>query len=116
MYEDDEKPLRYHLPEKFVRDPDEPVFLEKFEAGRLDWIRKCEAPEGKKTPEALQALLRETADTQGGEAWRAVTGRGELLRLFSVNDLAKELSGKKTITVHPSGQYFLCVARARLGV
>jgi len=116
MLEDDEKPIRYHLPEEFVLDPGEPVFLDKIETGTLDWIRQYDVPEGKKTPESLQAFVRETALAQGGEAWRAVTERGEVLCVFSVYKLAKELSGKKTITKHRTDQYFLGVARARLSI
>jgi hypothetical protein len=116
MFEDDEKPIRYHLPEDFVLDPGEPVFLDKLETGTVDWVRQCDVPEDVKTPELLQAFVREIAITKGGEAWRAMTERGELLRVFSVNELADELSGKKTITMHPTDQYFLGVARACLGV
>ena len=47
----------------------------------------------------------------------AMTERGEVLCDFSVSDLAKELNGgKDCITMHPLDQFFLGVARARLGV
>jgi hypothetical protein len=45
-----------------------------------------------------------------------MTERGEVLCDFSVSDLAKELSGKECITMHPLDQFFLAVARVRLGV
>ncbi len=108
--------IRYHLTEDFVLDSGERVFLDKLETGALDWVRQFDVPEDKKTPESLQAFVRVTAITQGGEAWRAMTERGELLHVFSVYELAEELSGKRAITMHPSDQYFLGVARARLGV
>jgi hypothetical protein len=116
MFEDDEKPIRYHLSEEFELESGERVFLDKFETGTWNWVRQGDVPEDKKTPELLQPFLRETALTRGGEAWRAMTERGELLRVFSVSDLAQELSGKEIITMHPTDQYFLAVARARLGV
>ena len=116
MLEDDEKPIRYHLPKDFVLDPGEPVFLDKIETGTLNWVRQCDVPEDLKTTELLQAFVREKAITQGGEAWRALTERGELLCVYSVYDFATELSGKKTITLHPNDQYFLGVAYARLAV
>jgi hypothetical protein len=47
-----------------------------------------------------------------GEAWRAVTERGELLCVFSVYDLAHEFSGKPIITLHPRDQLCLAAARA----
>jgi hypothetical protein len=115
MFEDDEKPIRYHLSEDFVLDSGERVFLDKLKTGTSEWIRRCEVSEDKKTPESLQAFLRETAITQGGEAWRAMTERGELLRVFSIYDLAQELSSKES-HMHPTDQYFLGVARARLGL
>lgn len=115
MFEDDEKPIRYHLTEEFALDSGERVFLDKLKTGTSDWVRQCDVPEDKKTPESLQAFVRETAITQGGEAWRAMTERGELLCVFSVYELAEELSGKKTITMHPTDQYFLGFARACLG-
>ena len=43
-----------------------------------------------------------------------MTERGELLRVFSVYELAEELGGKKISTMHPTDQFFLGVARARL--
>jgi len=116
MFEADEKPIRYHLSDDFLLDAGELVFLDQLETGTSDWVRRDSVPEDKKTPESLRAFVRETALQQGGEAWRAMTERGELLRIFSVNELATELSGNKTITMSPSDQYFLGVARARLGV
>ncbi|MGA2841715.1 MAG: hypothetical protein ABSG18_16330 [Steroidobacteraceae bacterium] len=116
MFEDDEKSIRYHLTKDFVLDPGEPVFLDKLEPGTTNWARQRAVPEDAKTPELLQGFMRETALAEGGEAWRAMTERGELLRVFSVHNLATELSGKEFITMHPVDQFFLSVARARLGV
>jgi hypothetical protein len=116
MFEDDEKPIRYHLSEDFALDPGEPVFLDTLETGTLNWVRGCDAPEDKRQPESLRAFVREVALTQGGEAWRAMSERGELLCIFSVYELAEELSGKKCNTMHPSDQYFLRLARACLDV
>jgi hypothetical protein len=95
MFADDEKPIRYHLLERFD-DPGEPVFVDRIEPGTVDWVRRFEIPEDARIPERLDALLREVAKTQGGEAFRAMTERGECLRVFSVYDLADELSGKKS--------------------
>jgi hypothetical protein len=116
MLEDDEKPIRYHFAEDFVLDPDELVFLDKLEPGTMNWVRRGDIPEDAKTPELLQAFVPENALAQDGEAWRAMTERGELLYVFSVYDLAMELSGKKTITMHPNDQYFLAVAHERLSL
>lgn len=116
MFEDDEKPIRYHLSKEFALNSDERVFLDKLKPGTWEWIRQCDVPEDKKTPESLQTFVRETAITQGGEAWRAMTERGELLRVFSVYDLAQELSGKEVMTMHPTDQFCVSVARALLGV
>jgi hypothetical protein len=116
MFEDDEKPIRYHLARDFVLDAGERVFLDKLEPGTTNWVRQREVPEEAKTSELLQGFVRETTLTEGGEAWRAMTERGELLRVFSVHDLATELSGKEIATLHPVDQYYLSVARARLGV
>jgi hypothetical protein len=116
MFDDDEKPIRYHFPEDFQLDPGERVFLDKIEPGTANWSRQSEIPEQAKTPELLQAYVRDVAITKGGEAWRAMTERGEVLCDYSVSDLAKELSGKECNTLHPLDQFFLGVARARLGV
>jgi hypothetical protein len=116
MFEDDEKPIRYHLTEKFVLDFGDRVFLDKLETATLEWARLCDVPEDKKTPETLQPFVREMAITQGGEAWRAMTERGELLCVFSVYEFAKELSRKKTSPILLTDQYFLGFARECLGV
>ncbi len=36
MFEDDEKPIRHHLPKEFAPDSGERVFLDKLKTGRLD--------------------------------------------------------------------------------
>jgi hypothetical protein len=71
-------------------------------------------PPARKSPKALGAFVREVALKEGGEAWWAMTDRGELLRLFSVSDLADELSGRKTITLHDDDPYHLGVAHGWL--
>jgi len=114
MFDDDEKPIRYHLDKDFVLDPGERVSIEKLDTGTTDWVRQFDAPEDAKTPDLLDALLHRVALDRGGEAWRAVTERGELLRVFSVYDFADELSGKEVITMHPRDQYFLGVAHGWL--
>jgi hypothetical protein len=105
MIDDDEKPIRYHLSDDFELEPGERVFLEEIEPGTMNWVHRSEVSDDAKTPTALQTLLREIALREGGEAWRAVTDRGELLRVFSVYDFAEQLSGKKVITLHPDDQY-----------
>jgi hypothetical protein len=79
MFDDDEKPMRYHFPEDFELDPGERVFLDKIEAGTANWHRESEIPDDAKTPELLRAYVRSTALANGGEAWRAMTERGEVL-------------------------------------
>jgi hypothetical protein len=66
--------------------------------------------------ESIRAFVRRVALDRGGEAWRAVTEHGELLCVYSVNDLAEELSGKLVITMRPRDQLCLAVARLRMGV
>lgn len=116
MFDDDEKPIRYHLPTgHFELDPGERVFLDKNKMG-ISWARRREIPESAMTPELVRAYVRNAAMTEGGE-WRAMTERGELLCVFSVSDLAKELSGGRDCrTMHPLDQLFLSLASARLGV
>jgi hypothetical protein len=116
MIEDEEKPIRYHLTENFVLEQNERVFLERCETETINCVRQGDVPEHAKTPELLLPYLREIALTQGGEAWRAVTERGELLRLFTVSELAEELSGRTIITMHPKDQFWLAVARLRLNL
>ena len=104
MSEDDEKTIRYHLRSDFVLEPGERILIERLEAGTTSWAYQFDAPDGVRTPHSLQNYLRETAlEKKGGEAWRAVTERGEVLRSFSVYDLAKERikerSGRQAITL-----------------
>ncbi len=66
--------------------------------------------------ESIRVLVRSTSLARGGEAWRAVTKRGELLCVYSVNDLAEELSSKPVITMQGRDQLCLAVARLRMGV
>jgi hypothetical protein len=117
MSEDGEKAIRYHLPAHFVLDAGERILIERLEAGTTSWTYQFDAPNHVRSSDSLQNYLREIAlEEQGGEAWRAVSERGELLRLYSVYDLAKELSGKQAITLHPEDQHFLGRAHRRLGL
>jgi len=114
MFDDDEKPIRYHLSDDFELDPVDCVFLDRIETGTSDWVRRLEVPQDVKSPKSLEAFVRDVALKEGGEAWRAMSDRGELLRIFSVYDFAEELNGKKVITLHPDDQYWNCVARGWL--
>ena len=116
MLNNNENRIRYHLSKKFELGPGERLFLDRYEVGPSTWVRQGDVPEDQKTPELLYPFLRETALTRGGAAWRAMTEIGELLCVFSVFDLAKEMSCKKTITVHPTDQFHLAVAHRRLGL
>jgi hypothetical protein len=111
---DDEKPIRYHLTEDYELDPGDRVFADRLKTGTTDWERRLEITDHAKSPKTLQSVLRNIALKEGGEAWRAMTDRGELLRLFSVCDLADELSGRKTITLSDDDQYHLGVAEGWL--
>ena len=61
MFDDDDKPIRYHLTEDFELEPGEPVFLDRMMTGTSDWERTIEVPEDRKTPQALEQFLRATA-------------------------------------------------------
>ena len=116
MSEDDEKAIRYHLSSDF-KLAGERILIERLEAGTTSWAYQFDAPNNVWTSDKLKNYLRETAlEKKGGEAWRAVTERGEVLRSFSVYDLANEVSGKQAITLHPEDQQFLGRARRRLGL
>jgi hypothetical protein len=97
-----------------------PILIERKEAETSDWAYQCNAPEAANTPEPLEAFLRNIATAPGGPggyAWRAVTERGEVIRVYSVFDLWRELRGKETcITLHPLDQFLFRVARVRLGL
>jgi hypothetical protein len=44
MFDDDEKPIRYHFPEDFELDPNERVFLDKIEPARRIGFAKVKFP------------------------------------------------------------------------
>ena len=111
--DEDELPIRYHLDEQFELERGERVFLDGVEAGTANWSRLGELPDDAKTPEALRAFVRDAALTQRGER-RAMTERGELLYVYGVAELSKELSGRDCISMQPFEQLCLSVARARL--
>jgi hypothetical protein len=113
MFDDVE--IRYHFPDEIELDPGEPVILEKLLPGGSEFVQCAVAPDNVRDIESIRALVRSTALDRGGEAWRAVTERGELLCVYSVNDLADELSGKPVMTMHPHDQLCLAVARLRMG-
>jgi hypothetical protein len=67
--------------------------------------------------EAIRNFVRSVALAGHGEAWRAVTERGEVLCVYSVYDRADELRGTgSAITLHPLDQFWLAVARIQMGV
>jgi hypothetical protein len=112
---DDEKLIRFHLPVGDFDLEGEPAFAEKYAAG-VDWDRQHQIPENETSPTALRAHIRNAALTEGGE-WRAMSARGELLFVYSVSDLAKELrGGRECITMQPLDSLCLALASARLGV
>ncbi|MFA6207364.1 MAG: hypothetical protein WC689_14230 [Methylocystis sp.] len=86
MFGDEVNVIRYHLPKDFELEAGERVFLERLETPTMNWIRHCDVPEEAKTPELLQSFLQEVLLALGGEAWRAMTERGELLGVSSVHE------------------------------
>jgi hypothetical protein len=86
--DDDGKPIRYHLTRDYALDRDDRVFIDRLEPGTINWFRFSEAPTSQRHPVELEALLRDIANREGGESWRAMTDRGELLRVFSVSESA----------------------------
>jgi hypothetical protein len=112
----DDLEIRYHFPDEIELDVGERVFLEKQVSGTCGFVRCGVAPEDARDMKSIRALVRHTALARGGEAWRVVTERGELLCVFSVEDLAEELSGKAVITLHPYDQLCLAVARLLMGL
>jgi hypothetical protein len=113
MFDDEATMIRYHLP-TYVPPLTERVWLETGTAP--DWVIQGEVPDyAKKSVQALRIYLRHTALARGGE-WRATTERGELLSVFSVSDLKEELSGEKSLTLHPRDQFYLAVAKRRLSI
>jgi len=108
--------IRYHFPNEIDLELGEPVILEKKGTGAFEFVQCCVAPREVRDMESIRALVRSTALARGGEAWRAVTERGELLCAYSVGDLARELSGKPDITLHPRDQVCLVLARLRMGI
>ncbi|MGO8846427.1 MAG: hypothetical protein ACLQFI_14035 [Methylocella sp.] len=114
MFEDME--IGYHFPDEVYLDPGEPVILEKQLTGTSEFVKCGVAPNDARDMESVRAFVRHIALACEGEAWRAVTERGEVLCAYSVYDLAGELSGKPVVTLHPRDQLCLAVARARMGV
>lgn len=114
MFDDVE--IRYHFPDEVDLDRSEPVILEKLLMGTSEFVQCDVAPNDARDMRSIRALVRAVAVECGGEAWRAVTERGEVLCAYSVYDLADELTGKPVITMHPRDQLCLAVAGARMGV
>lgn len=112
----DDLEIRYHFPDEVDLDPGEPVILETQLRDTPVFVQCGVAPTDARGMELIRAFVRHVALARGGEAWRAVTERGEVLCAFSVYDLADELSGKPVITLHPRDRLCLAVARARMGV
>jgi len=108
--------IRYHFPYEVELDAYEPVILEKLQTGASKFVRCEVAPDDVRDMETIRAQVRSIALARGGEAWRAVTERGEVLCGYSVSDLAKELGAKTVITIDPRDQLCLAVARLRMGV
>ena len=112
----DDLEIRYHFPDEIDLDPGEPVILEKQITGTAEFVTCDVAPNDVRDIESIRALVRRIALDRGGEAWRAVTKRGEILCVYSVFDLADELGAKPVITLDPLDQLSLAVARAIMRV
>jgi hypothetical protein len=103
--------IRYHFPIEVNIDDGEPVFLEQMLNGTSEFVRRGIAPNRPRNIDAIRASVRNAALTQGGEAWRAVTERGEVLCTYSVVDRAIELGANSVVTLHPLDQFWLAMAR-----
>jgi hypothetical protein len=114
MFDDIE--IRYHLPSEIDLDLEEPVILEKQLTGTSEFVSCDTVPGNLRDMRSIRTFVRNVALQRGGEAWRAVTERGEVLYVYSVEDLADELSGKPVITLHPYDQFCLVLARTRMGL
>jgi hypothetical protein len=110
----DDREVRYHFPDEVELDPREPVIIQKLVTGTSEFVQVGVAPSDVRDMKAIRAYVRRIALTRGGEAWRAVTERGELLCIFSVYGLAHQLSGRNTIRLNDDDQYHLGVARGWL--
>ncbi len=82
MFDDVE--IRWHFPEEVELDPREPVIIQKLVAGTSEFVKCGVAPDGVRDMDSIRAHVRSLALAQHGEAWRAVTQRGELLYVYSV--------------------------------
>jgi hypothetical protein len=81
MYDDAE--IRYHYPDEIDLDPREPVIIEMMVSGECEFAQCGIAPDDVRNMDSIRALVRSVALAGDGEAWRAVTERGEsALRLF----------------------------------
>ena len=111
----DDAEIRHHFPNEIALGSGELVFCEKILSGpTVEWLRCDAVPEDVRDIESVRAFVRNIALARGGVAWRAVTERGEILCVFSVYDLADELSSKPVITLHPRDQLCLAAAQALL--
>lgn len=108
--------IRYHFPNKIELDAGERVVLEELLPGTSEFVERAVAPDNVRDMESIPAWVRSIALARGGEAWRAVTERGEILCAYSVGDLAKELGANPVITMHPRDQFYLLIARLLLGI
>ena len=88
--------IRYHFPREVELEADEPVVLERRLIGTSEFIRYGVAPNSARDMKSIRVILRDVALRHGGEAWRAITQRGEILCVFSAFDLAKELNHKRS--------------------
>ena len=89
----DEAEIRYHFPDEVELAPHEHVTLEKLLPNTLEFSEYAVAPDDVRDMKSIRALVRSTALARGGEAWRAVTKRGELLCVYSVSDLERVAYG-----------------------
>jgi hypothetical protein len=110
----DDLEIRYHFPDSVDLDPSEPVILERLRTGSHEWVRFGVAPDDVRGIDSIRAHVRQVALDRGGEAWRAVTERGEVLVVYSVSDRADELNGKPAVTLHPRDQLSLAMARVEM--
>jgi hypothetical protein len=78
--------IRYHFPLEVALDPREPVIIEKLIRNSTDFKQWGVAPDDIRDMASICTYLLEVARKHGGEAWRATTGRGEMLCAFVHKD------------------------------
>jgi hypothetical protein len=78
--------IRYHFPLEVALDPREPVIIETLIRTSTDFKQWGVAPGDIRDMASIYTYLLKVARNHGGGAWRATTGRGEMLCAFVHED------------------------------